>query len=572
MSSQVPEQLRSATYNLIAFIGSPGVLKQVLQIPLVLAAPFRSSGLLSYQAREASQQSGESSAPTSQAPLLDPMQQPGLNAWRSQGYNYSDVVEYNGALLQILQLPGTAMDIRFAWQQDPLKVLQNALTTLLTTTTSQVSGSAGGPSTDTTAVIAATMDAMTAGLRLVRSPGLSKRETSIVIAVSVVVCCLVLGLLGIITAHWRRNARLQRSLMGHVLPPAAGDTATLVITDVQGSSKLWVRPGLYVALASIRRLAQDHAGYEFGTEGDSFLLCFHTAAAAVRFAIQLQEALLLCTTWPAELQVAGSPGLPLYLAPEHTGTSKSSSGSAPQHSFISLASAATTWNGHDRASPPSYRASALLSRTAKSLKVLRFGPKADERSRVSSQSRVDLAQEYSRHSGEGSASQPASRSGNGAAAVGPEHLLQQRLNPVFSVGKSHHSTSSATSAHQVQPTASHPSTRSINIELVTSQPQQAAPGRSIAVHAVEGLLGLFAHQPTARPAGPLDGKLSTVVSSKSSICPPQDQVGSSSGAATTSQLDLSTASHSALGQGRVGWQQLCAMYREVGPEAPAALM
>ncbi|KAL6756538.1 hypothetical protein V8C86DRAFT_2647178, partial [Haematococcus lacustris] len=322
----------------------------------------------------------------------------------------------------------------------------------------------------------------------------------------------------------------------------------------------------------IRRLAQDQAGYEFGTEGDSFLLCFHTPAAAVRFATQLQEALLLCTTWPAELQVAGSPGLPLYLAPVHTGTSQSSSGSAPQHSFIDLASAATTWNAHDRASPPSYRASALLSRTAKSLKALRLGPKADGRSRVSSQSRVDLAQQYSQYSDAGNASQPARRSGNGAAAVVLEHLLQQRLNPVFSLGTSHNSTSSATSTRQVQPTASHLSPQSINIELVQPQQQQAAPGRSIAVHAVEGLLGLFAHQQTAQPAGPPDGKLSTVVSSKSSICPPQDQVGSSSGAATTSQLDLSTALHSALGQGCVGWQRLCALYREVGPEAPAALM
>ncbi|KAJ9505669.1 hypothetical protein QJQ45_022169 [Haematococcus lacustris] len=508
--------------------------------------------------------------------------------------------------------------IAFIGQQDPQEVIQTALTGLLTRPSSQVSGGADSLNNDTTTAIAATMDAMTTGLRLVRdsvaggadgfreqlwgttgfvppalppppsppsppvlagSPGLSKRETSIVVAVSVVMCCLVLGLLGIITVHWRRNARLQRSLMGHVLPPAAGDKATLVITDVQGSSRLWeVLPAAVVEASMklhdnlIRRLAQDHAGYEFGTEGDSFLLCFHTPAAAIRFATQLQEALLLCTTWPAELQVAGSPGLPLHLAPVHTGTSQSSSGSAPQHSRISLASAATTWNHHDRASPSSFRASALISRTAKSLKVLRFGQNAEGRSRVSSQSRVDLAQQYSRYSGEGSASQPASRSGNGAAAVAPEQTLQQRLNPVFSVGLSHHSTSTATSAHQVQPTASHPSSQSINIELVHPQPQQVAPGRSIAIHAIEGLLGLFAHQPTAQPAGPQDGKLSTVVSSNSSFCPPQDQVGSSSGAATTSQLDLSTASHSALGQGRVGWQQLCALHREVGPEAAAALM
>ncbi|GFH23908.1 guanylate cyclase domain-containing protein, partial [Haematococcus lacustris] len=38
----------------------------------------------------------------------------------------------------------------------------------------------------------------------------------------------------------------------------------------------------------VRRLALQNAGYEFGTEGDSFLLCFHSPEAAVTFAMQLQ--------------------------------------------------------------------------------------------------------------------------------------------------------------------------------------------------------------------------------------------------------------------------------------------
>ncbi|GFH14861.1 uncharacterized protein HaLaN_10988, partial [Haematococcus lacustris] len=592
MSSQVPEQLRSATYNLIAFIGSPGVMKQVLQLPIVPAAPFRTSGLLAFQAGEDALQSGGISASTTQ----DPMQQPGLNAWRSQGYNYSDVLAYNGALLRSLYVPSTAMDIRVAWQQDPQSIIRTALTGLLVRPNNQVrrcchvrllcnqllpllqnsrnmsgkwvskkasppgsnpaaahpgmqvSGGAGSPSNDTTAAIAAVMDAMTIGLRLVRDSVAGGADA------------------------FREQLWGTTGFVPPALPPPPSPPSPPVLPGAPGLSKrdtsIEVLPAAVVEASMklhdnlIRRLAQDHAGYEFGTEGDSFLLCFHTPAAAVRFATQLQEALLLCTTWPAELQVAGSPGQPLHLASVHTGTSQSSSGTGPQHSRISLASAATTWNGHDRASPSSYRASALLSRTAKSLKVLRLGQHAEGRSRVSSQSRVDLAQQYSGYSGEGSAFQPASRSGNGAAAVVPEQPLQQRLNPVFSAGLNHHSTSSATSARQVQPTASHPSAQSINIELVQPQQQHPSLGRSIAFHAVEGLLGLFALQLTAQPAGPPDGKLSTVVSSNRSIPPNQDQVGSSSGAATTSQLDLSTASHSALDQGRVGWQRLCALYRE----------
>ncbi|GFH19342.1 guanylyl and adenylyl cyclase family member [Haematococcus lacustris] len=152
----------------------------------------------------------------------------------------------------------------------------------------QVPRSAGRP-TD----FAAAMDAMTASLRVVRdnlgaaafreqlwgttgfvppaqppqpappspppagSPGLTTPVLVTVIAVPVAVCSLLVLLLAVIITHLRRNAKLQRSLLGHVLPPAAGDKATLVITDVQGSSKLWVR-----------RLALDSSGYEWATEGD----------------------------------------------------------------------------------------------------------------------------------------------------------------------------------------------------------------------------------------------------------------------------------------------------------------
>ncbi|GFH08737.1 predicted protein, partial [Haematococcus lacustris] len=70
-------------------------------------------------------------------------------------------------------------------------------------------------------------------------------------------------------------SKLQRSLLGHVLPPAAGDKATLVITDVQGSSKLWETLPAVVVEASmklhddlVRRLALDSSGYEWATEGD----------------------------------------------------------------------------------------------------------------------------------------------------------------------------------------------------------------------------------------------------------------------------------------------------------------
>ncbi|GFH10975.1 guanylate cyclase domain-containing protein [Haematococcus lacustris] len=139
------------------------------------------------------------------------------------------------------------------------------------------------------------------------SPGLTTPVLVTVIAVPIAVCSLLLLLLAVIITHLRRNAKLQRSLMGHVLPPAAGDKATLVITDVQGSSKLWETLPAVVVEASmklhddlVRRLALGSSGYEWATEGDSFLLCFHSPQAAITFSTQLQGLLGLLTRQPGK--------------------------------------------------------------------------------------------------------------------------------------------------------------------------------------------------------------------------------------------------------------------------------
>ncbi|KAL6761998.1 nucleotide cyclase [Haematococcus lacustris] len=149
------------------------------------------------------------------------------------------------------------------------------------------------------------------------SPGLSPHVLATVIAVPVGVCSLLLLLLAVIITNLRRNAKLQRSLLGHVLPPAAGDKATLVITDVQGSSKLWETLPAVVVEASmklhddlVRRLALDSSGYEWATEGDSFLLCFHSPQAAITFATQLQSATLPPATTDASASLAHILPLP----------------------------------------------------------------------------------------------------------------------------------------------------------------------------------------------------------------------------------------------------------------------
>ncbi|GFH09612.1 guanylyl and adenylyl cyclase family member [Haematococcus lacustris] len=151
---------------------------------------------------------------------------------------------------------------------------------------------------------------------LAGGPALSTPLLATVIAVPVGVCSLLMVLLTVVITHLRRNAKLQRSLLGHVLPPAAGDKATLVITDVQGSSKLWetlpagvMESSMKVHDELVRRLALDSSGYEWATEGDSFLLCFHTPQAAVAFATQLQPSLSLSVKESASMSRPDAPSL-----------------------------------------------------------------------------------------------------------------------------------------------------------------------------------------------------------------------------------------------------------------------
>ncbi len=50
----------------------------------------------------------------------------------------------------------------------------------------------------------------------------------------------------------------------------------------------------------VRKLLAKYHGYESATEGDAFIMGFHTAGDALQFATDLQES-LLTQPWPREL-------------------------------------------------------------------------------------------------------------------------------------------------------------------------------------------------------------------------------------------------------------------------------
>ncbi|KAL6762373.1 nucleotide cyclase [Haematococcus lacustris] len=90
--------------------------------------------------------------------------------------------------------------------------------------------------------------------------------------------CMLLLVLGLLLVAKLRAAQ-HKSMLGKLLPPLAGPHTTLIVTDIQDSTKLW---------------------YESAYEGDSYTIAFHTAQSAVQFALAVQKA-LLTVDWPLQL-------------------------------------------------------------------------------------------------------------------------------------------------------------------------------------------------------------------------------------------------------------------------------
>ena len=79
-----------------------------------------------------------------------------------------------------------------------------------------------------------------------------------------------------------------------------GKPATLVLTDIEGSTELWEWDASVMMEAQalhdriIRSQLAQFCGYEVATEGDAFLLVFHEPADAVSWAVATQQV----RVWP----------------------------------------------------------------------------------------------------------------------------------------------------------------------------------------------------------------------------------------------------------------------------------
>ena len=94
-------------------------------------------------------------------------------------------------------------------------------------------------------------------------------------------------------AMWRRMYNAPPGADGE-----AGYELTLATTDIEKSTDLWEADPVAMNAALrqhhqvMRELISKHSGYESNTEGDAFVVAFHTSADAVLWALEVQDALL----------------------------------------------------------------------------------------------------------------------------------------------------------------------------------------------------------------------------------------------------------------------------------------
>ncbi|KAL0031937.1 hypothetical protein WJX79_006910 [Trebouxia sp. C0005] len=121
-----------------------------------------------------------------------------------------------------------------------------------------------------------------------------------------VIVALLVVLLGSAFCNTGLTADLCRLCLG-AGNPLAETSVTLVCTDVEGSTEMWEwdNKAMMEAISLHDRVMRMHlpkfGGYEVATEGDAFLIAFHTPGKAVGWAAATQQS-LLTARWPLALQ------------------------------------------------------------------------------------------------------------------------------------------------------------------------------------------------------------------------------------------------------------------------------
>ncbi|KAG1672364.1 hypothetical protein FOA52_010982 [Chlamydomonas sp. UWO 241] len=138
-------------------------------------------------------------------------------------------------------------------------------------------------------------------------PGAPPAQSPVKVIAPVVVSCVVLMLIVAFSGWWYWRRRQALPLHLRFTEPQPGPDTTLVVTDIQDSTNmLETLPGdvmdecLVTHNTIMRRCLSVYHGSESATEGDAFIMAFHTATDAVSFCLAVQEQ-LMAAEWPAQL-------------------------------------------------------------------------------------------------------------------------------------------------------------------------------------------------------------------------------------------------------------------------------
>ncbi|GMH38948.1 hypothetical protein BSKO_06846 [Bryopsis sp. KO-2023] len=135
----------------------------------------------------------------------------------------------------------------------------------------------------------------------------SSRYSLRVTVMGVVILLAILMLVAMWFLYMSTLRKFSRHGHGNVAAPGAGLETSLVVTDIQDSTAFWetldadvMDRALHLHNECIRRVLRDNKGYESATEGDSFIMAFHSARDAITFCIEAQLELLK-VDWPEEI-------------------------------------------------------------------------------------------------------------------------------------------------------------------------------------------------------------------------------------------------------------------------------
>ncbi|KAG2446063.1 hypothetical protein HXX76_000665 [Chlamydomonas incerta] len=323
---QQPQGLPALLANRAPF-ASAGGLSLLLNSKYSTAQQVAAYSIMVAMARSAASFQAIMTTSSSDGPTrmehLDPANE---GRWIAAGFHPNDTAQFLSAMRESIASGNTALDIRSRYARQYMRALTIA-TVMAANHSIPVpvivrTSRALFDQTFTPDVMPAVLASYRASIRYINAsaagpaPAIAstdsasgaQRQSMLGVAVGVAVAGVVTLLaLGAYSWWWTRRRRRPRDGGGRILAPGVGEGTSLVVTDILESTRLWEElPSAVMDMAlqlhhgCIRRVSTATGGYESATEGDSFILAFHTPQAAVLFCLAAQEELARIV-WPQEL-------------------------------------------------------------------------------------------------------------------------------------------------------------------------------------------------------------------------------------------------------------------------------